>query len=57
MGTGTVLGSVIGKNVEFGISGDFVGFGNNMLIANNGGGDEVSSGVRPMQPNLCEDCP
>ena len=58
MNNGSVLGSVIGNNAEFGIAGAFAGFGNNTLIGNNaGGGSEVSPGVAPMQPNTCGKCP
>jgi hypothetical protein len=57
MNNGSVLGSVIGNNLEFGISGTFVGFGNNMLVGNNGSSADVSPGVVPMQPNVCGECP
>ena len=57
MNNRSVLGSVIGNNAEFGISGTLVGFGNNMLIGNNGHSADVSPGVTPMQPNLCNECP
>ena len=39
---GIVLGSVIGDNRDFGISGFFVGVGNSMLLDNNGAGCEIS---------------
>jgi hypothetical protein len=57
MGAGAVLGSVIGGNANFGITGDVVGFASSFVTNNNGVSDEVSSGVEPMHPNLCTDCP
>jgi hypothetical protein len=55
--TGIVLGSVIGNNASFGIQGSYAGFGNSMLLGNNGASDDTNDGVDPLHPNLCGDCP
>ena len=57
---GVVLGNTIALNDSFGILALSapVGFGNNSLSNNNGGGAQISNNLVPMHPNACSPaCP
>jgi len=59
---GTILGNTIVKNGLVGINALFggTGYGNNTLVNNStrtAPGPEVSGGVQPLHPNVCNGCP